>query len=209
MPVLEAISLHSEKDIRQSTVLDLDTRTVRQLWPRAIQGTERALNYLVERCGVQSRDWLPYREMLISLSSLAIDIDPNSYQSVFWSRSFSLAYDVAANTRIVTDYTRLVSAIENSAIIEAPPASATALLTATRRTQRPLCAAFLCALSAHGATDLLGAESNGLVMAPPLDEASIKLSRDGQLVVSVFPRHYSERYAQEGMSRRFISAFWA
>jgi hypothetical protein len=98
----------------------------------------------------------------------------------------------------VTDYARLLNAIEKNTMIEAPPASSTTLLTATRRTQRALWAAFLCALSAHGATDLLGMGSDGLVMAPPADEASSKPVREDQLIVSVFPRHYSERYALEG-----------
>lgn len=162
MPILQTIALSERNDVRQSAVLKLAPESVRNGWEAAVTGMEQALNFLINECGVAYSDWLPYNVLAVALASFASRYDlaehSNALRRWFWSRSFSLFYDAAANTRVVADYRVLMANASDGLELTVPPVSERILLSATRKSHRALWAAFLCALQANGARDLLGYE---------------------------------------------------
>ena len=187
MPVLQTIALAEVKNIRESAVLELPQTLVRNRWEAAADATEEALEFLLTSCGVLRPDWLPYRGMLLPLAALALDHDLVDHEAVlrkwFWSRSFALAFDAAANTRLVADYLALKRSIEEGDDISVAPASADTLLNASRRRQGAIWRAFLCVLGAHRARDLSGDDLG-------FEEAAQQLQIVGSqiAVASVLPR---------------------
>jgi Protein of unknown function DUF262 len=160
MPVLQTMALAYHADVRQSAVLALPPRLVRERWEASLAAVNDALDFVVAECGVLEREWLPYRAMLLPLATIALDEDLADHSELlrkwFWSRSFSLAYDAAANTRVVADHKLLANAIEHGRTIRSPAASAAVLFEATRRRQAPIWRAFLCALAFRDARDMTG-----------------------------------------------------
>ena len=205
MPVLEAISLNTQHDVGQKAVLDMPAELVHREWDGAIHGVHAALEHFFKDLGVRANDWIPYGVMLVALSALATDEllakNASLVNSWFWSRGFGQAFDSAANTRIVADYDRLVSASRKGQNILPPvvPIKASALLEATRRGQRAIWAMFMCALAANGALDpvtlhpVYGDLSDG---GFPGDEPIA-----GKMITSLFGRQYS---ADEGLHQRVL-----
>ncbi len=112
LPILEAIALRHEHDVRRSVILDLRPDLVRTEWDRFIIRARDAVTALATTYGVRNPDWLPYGVMLVGLISLVVSgTDPSSavVKSWFWDRAFGLGYDAAANTRIVADYSLLAT----------------------------------------------------------------------------------------------------
>lgn len=187
MPVLQTIALAEVKNVRESAVLELPQSHVRNQWEAAADATEEALEFLLTRCGVLRRDWLPYRGMILPLAAIALEHDLDDHAELlrkwFWSRSFALAFDAAANTRLVSDYLDLLNAMEGNEELPVAPASADTLLTGSKRRQGALWRAFLCVLGARSALDVTGADLG-------FDEAKENLQTVGSQVViaSVLPR---------------------
>jgi hypothetical protein len=90
--------------------------------------------------------------MMIPLSALAFDtkLDPHDtlLKQWFWSKSFTQAYDAAANTRLVSDYKELSITIKGDDAFSPETIDAGLLLAATRKSSKAVWAAFLCALCA-------------------------------------------------------------
>jgi hypothetical protein len=187
MPVLQTIALAEVQNIRESAVLELPQTLVRNKWESAVEASEEALEFLLSSCGVLRPEWLPYRGMLLPLAALALEHDLDDYEPLlqkwFWSRSFALAFDAAANTRLVADYLTLKRSIEDSEELPVAPASADTLLNASRRRQGAIWRAFLCVLGAHRARDLSGDDLG-------FDDAAEHLQTVGSqiAVASVLPR---------------------
>jgi len=160
LPVLQTLALMYSSNVRQGAVLSLPKQLVHEKWDEAVSATERALDFLVRHCGVVDPAWLPYRAMILLLSAVALDrdleTDPELLQRWFFSRSYSLAYDVASNTRVVSDLQEVERALEGEAPLSIPSASRSVLMEATRRGQTAVWRAFLCTLVHHGARDLTG-----------------------------------------------------
>ena len=160
MPVLQAIALEQVQSVRETAVLDLPQTTVRAQWEKSIDAVEDALEFLLAHCGVVRKEWLPYRAMILPLAGLAFEYDLDNHESLlrkwFWSRSFSLAFDAAANTRVVSEYSMLRDAIETGDDIPVPAASAETLLGASKRRQGAIWRAFLCALATRASRDISG-----------------------------------------------------
>lgn len=155
MPVLQAISLRRQGNVRQDAVLSLRDQ-VREDWDRAIGGAEAASVFLAG-CGLDDPAWLPYGVQLVGLTALGIDLEIDDrlplLERWFWARSFGQGFDVAANTRIVTDFRRLR---ENDLDLDSVVIDAQAISTATRQSARAIWGATLCLLTAKGGTDVLG-----------------------------------------------------
>jgi hypothetical protein len=168
MPILQTIALKNQRDVRQSAVLNLQPEIIREQWDGAAAAVQDALEVLVGECGVARPEWLPYRGMILPLAGLAYSHDlghcTDLIRKWFFSRSFSLAFDAAANTRLVADFQLLESALRGESELGVQPASATVLLEATRRRQAPIWRAFLCLLARRDARDLTG-ETLGLADA--------------------------------------------
>ena len=105
-------------------------------WDATITATEETLTFLRRECGVLDRTWLPYKGMLVPLIRLALDVSLADHFTVlrkwFFSRTFSLEFEVAANTRLVRDYGVLNDAVSSGTIVT-DAASGRAIMTATRR----------------------------------------------------------------------------
>jgi hypothetical protein len=159
MPVLQVIALRYQENLRESAVLNMPEALVREQWEGAVSATQSALEFLVADCGVVRSDWLPYGGMLLPLAALAADEDLEKHRRLlrkwFFSRAFSLAFDAAANTRLVADYRLMRDAARREGDIEARPASAETLLGASRRRQGAIWRGFMCALAVLNARDLI------------------------------------------------------
>ncbi|QVG65556.1 DUF262 domain-containing protein [Curtobacterium flaccumfaciens pv. flaccumfaciens] len=179
LPVIQAIALNLEEDVRQPALLDLKAREIRDTWDTATQAMEAAVLKLRE-IGVPDPGWMPYRGLLLPLADRAMRWGASSLQDEgqlatwFWARSFGMDYGVASSTRIALD-SRLLSD-------EAPDWSTASfaidrrlLRNATRRQQSALWAAFTSMLASHRPRDLL----TGEIIEDPAADA---------VVVSLFPR---------------------
>jgi hypothetical protein len=186
MPVLQTIALRYEQNVRQRAVLELSRQLIRERWDDTIDAVGEALRFLLTRCGVSKAEWLPYRIMILPLAALAFDYNLEDHVKTlrqwFWSRTFALAYDAAANTRIVADYNMLRGVIAEGQQLDVTPASGATLYEATRRRQGPAWRGFMCVLADRDARDVTGPSLN-------LRETADRLQLLGNqiLPVAVFP----------------------
>jgi hypothetical protein len=164
MPVLQAIALRRVGDVRQDAVLSMRDQ-VRDDWSAAIDGAEAAARFLIE-CGLDDPAWLPYGVQMVALTALGlesgIDDKDATLKRWFWARSFGQGFDVAANTRIVTDYRRLLA---NELDLDSVVVDGQAIATATRQSARAIWGATLCLLTVRGGTDLLGLDPDRQLIA--------------------------------------------
>lgn len=173
MPVLQVIALRYQRNIRETAVLNLAQPLVREEWQRAVVSLDDALTFLVRHCGVARPEWLPYRGMLIPLAAIAYEYRLDEHQDVlrkwFMSRAFGLAFDAAANTRLVSEYLALLEVLGGQRELHVPPASYSALYEASRRRQGPIWRAFLCLLVQRDAHDLDGTSLGLRISAESLE----------------------------------------
>lgn len=183
MPLLQTIALRFKDDIRQSAVLRLHKRTVYQDWDRAASGLEDALSFLRKNCGVEGADLIPYRSMIILFAAVATEQDLYKHrallQQFFWSKSFAQAYDVAANTKVVSDYEALLDHLKELQALPLPAIDPTELYFAARRSHKAIWAAFVCALAV--------ADPDGLFVGL-VGEEEPRQGRRTKREVSVLPR---------------------
>lgn len=112
LPILQSIALMHSMNLRQSAVLNLSAFTVRGYWDEAVDGMSRAVAYLRDSCGVLSPELQPYPNMLPVIAAvLAGRSDQGLHPTLdrwFWTSIFSGAFEVAANTRLVTHFRKIV-----------------------------------------------------------------------------------------------------
>jgi hypothetical protein len=187
MPVLQSIAMHYVRNVRESAVLALPQPLVREHWEAAVDAVDAALSFLFSRCGVVRQDWLPYQGMILPLAALSFDVDLEDHEHLlrkwFWSRSFGVSYDAAANTRLVADFDALRRAISEEEPLEIPPASYTTLFESSRRRARAVWRAFLCLLAYRDAHDLDGQPLGFAEAARDLEPIS-----EDVVVAPLFPR---------------------
>jgi len=158
LPLLEAIALRSQRNVRRSAVIRLPATEVREQWPLVVAAMRTVLVSLTSRFGVLSRAWLPYDAYLVVLTAFAMDSEFEQHehliQSWFWSRSFGSAFEAGVNTAIVREYQALVAAGRGTPLppIECAPVSE--LLVATKGSESQLYRAFLCAMVTDDPIDL-------------------------------------------------------
>jgi hypothetical protein len=165
LPVLQVVALRAVRNVRRSAVLDLDRREVHREWGRAAEGVAEAAGFLQGQCGVNESTFLPYNSLLLLFSALAADYQLNDHaelvKRVFWSKSFAQSYDVAANTRLVSDYADLKRCFETGSDLALPAVDREQLYRSSRRTHRAIWAAFTSLLEVRQPqgflSDLLGA----------------------------------------------------
>ncbi len=176
LPVLQAIALRRDKNVRQEAVLEIPKEAIHDRWEAGVNGMESAIRFLVEECGVIRREWLPYPSQLVILAALAVDFELNSHKDAlrtwFFSRAFSLRFDAAANTRAVSEYEALGEALGSGLTLPVEPVNRDILLGATRRKQGALWKVFICLLAAHQARDPLV----GALDLDPWNEAVVPVS---------------------------------
>jgi hypothetical protein len=160
MPLLRAIALRREPgDVRQGAVLALPPELITSEWRGAVEATGRVLRFFSRRCGALEAAWLPYRAMLVIMIAFAMSRDLEQHRSLlerwFWTRSFSLRFEVAANTRTVEEYGVLNRAIETGNF-PVEPVRESVLVRATRRRFAAAFRATMCLLATHDPVDLAG-----------------------------------------------------
>ena len=162
MPLLQSIALLQVGDLRQSAVLNLETKAVRERWDRVAAAADEAIGFLRVRCGVVRRDFMPYPNMLPPLIALAhegrLTSNSSDVERWFWDASFSGAYDAAANTRLVAHYKDLLA----GNLKGNDERKIVSLNTVTRKSDRALWTAFNCLLVS------MVERSKGAPLAPEL-----------------------------------------
>ena len=102
---------------------------------------------------------VPYRAMLVILIALAMSRDLEQHRSVLerwvWTRSFSLRFEVAANTRTVEEYGILIRGVETGNL-PVEPVRESVLVRATRRRFAAAFRATMCLLATHDPVDIIG-----------------------------------------------------
>jgi hypothetical protein len=165
LAALQILALRYHNDVRDSAVLRLAQPLVKEQWERTIEDLDAALAFVVRHGGVAKPEWLPYRALVTGLAALAntesLEANSDVLAKWYWSRSFGLAFDAAANTRLVAEYAALGRAVRGEEELQVPPASYTAIWEASKRRQGAIWRAFLCVLAHRDAKDLTG-ESLGL-----------------------------------------------
>lgn len=112
MAALQVIAMRVAGDVRQAAVLELSRETVQGEWDASLAGLAKAALYFQEAFGARSKRDLAYESIAILAAALfATGFDDlGDLEPFVWSRSFGRLYDVAANTRVVSDYKRFVRA---------------------------------------------------------------------------------------------------
>lgn len=179
LPVLQAIALIDEEDVRQPAVLGLSPRRVHDAWDKAVVAMNAAVE-AVQSFGVISPEQLPYKAQLLTLAGLAWDRDlaANSaeIERWFWATSLSGAYEVGSSTRVVSDVRELRSWLDGGPALARPHVSFGTLATATRRRYPPLWRTFMAVLSRAGAEELVDDGTRG---ESGLKAVSVSLFRPG------------------------------
>lgn len=111
MPILQSISLLKREDLRQAAVLQVPAQSIRGEWDLVGSAASQAIEFAQTRCGALNKELLPYPNMLPVLIGLAMEgtqitTDYDIYRW-YWLSIFSGAFDVAANTRLVSHYKSL------------------------------------------------------------------------------------------------------
>lgn len=176
MPVIRAIALKNQENVRESAVLDLPGPSVRIDWDSAVEATAKALTLLHDRFGVLEREWLSDM-MLITLAGLAFEFDLADHERLlrrwFLSREYGLAYEVATNTVTVQEYLELRRALRGEVdALRATEVTRRTLQEATRRGQRGIWSAFLALLAMNGTRDALG-DDREIVPFSPLEREPV------------------------------------
>lgn len=166
MPAIRVIALKQRDSVRERDVLGLTGLAVRTDWEAAVAATADALDFLVNHCGVVNPRWLPYGGMVITLASLALEVDLFEHKRLllqwFLSRAFALRYEVAANTVTVEEYHHLRNRVQGRVPVQQVTISTPALREATRKRLGAAWRAFMAALALNGAIDpVTGAALNG------------------------------------------------
>lgn len=158
LPILQAIALVDEQDVRQPAVLGLSQRRVHDAWDKAVSAMDAAIR-IVQSFGAIRPDHLPYKSQLLTLAGLAWDVELSSHSTErerwFWATSLSGAYDVGSSTRVVSDVKELRAWLGDGPEPAKPHVSFETLVSATRRRFPPLWRAFMSLLTRAGATDLV------------------------------------------------------
>lgn len=163
MPIIRAIALKTRDSVREGDVLRLPGLAVRRDWDEAARAMDQVLSFLSERCGVRQPEWLPYGGMLITLAGIAMEENlfahSETIEAWFWTRAFGLKYEGGANTVTVEEYHHLRAVLNGEAELGLTPMYRRTVLEATRKRRSALWRAFMSALSARGARDLVSGES--------------------------------------------------
>lgn len=111
--ILNVIALRNIEDVRQRAILDMPGSAVRDGWRTAAEAMDKAVTFASGQLGVWNPDWLPYKNMLTILAALSYDRelydDSELIEHWFWRTAFERRYDVASNTRAVSDYKALLA----------------------------------------------------------------------------------------------------
>jgi hypothetical protein len=103
------------RGVRRSDVIELPATVVQKDWDAAVRDSARALEFVMEECGVVSPSLLPSRSMLLPLAANISAAKTARHKSLlrtwFWQSSIAQTHSQGANTQVVTDAKRLRSAL--------------------------------------------------------------------------------------------------
>lgn len=173
MPILQAMALLVQGDLRQSAVLSMSKATVQKMWDEVAHSAHDAIKFLTDRCGVLRRDFMPYPNMLPPFIAAAQDgvlaENPALLERWFWYSGFSSQYNAAANTRLVSHFRTL----RDGALPRLWPHNIMVnLLSANRQGERAVWASVVCYLSRLVTYDRAGDELMG-ALRPELEVGSL------------------------------------
>ncbi len=153
------------KGVRESDVIALEPRSVKDSWTEALSAYHSALLFLRDECGVISPALLPATATVLPIANLIshpasqTDHVRGKLKRWFWSSCSLQTYAQGANTQCVRDARQLLAWIRSEG--EEPEAVARFngvdedSLCDARRRNEILLRALLCGIVSRGATDLL------------------------------------------------------
>lgn len=151
LPVLSVIALRQRESIRQSAILDLPGSAIRDGWAEAVENYAAALDFAARNLGILHGDWVPYKPILSVLAALNYDSslvqNGDLIARWYWCTVLGRRYDVASNTRAVSDFTKLASGADP--ILRPPVLVRETMMESTRRQQGALHRAFLTAIASR------------------------------------------------------------
>jgi hypothetical protein len=107
LSTISAISLLLQSDVRRSAVLSLPPKQVSENWPQAVLATRDVAAILLNE-GVRQPELLPYDAIATTMIAAHIAGVPERVLArYFWVSASSLRYEVASNTRILSDFRAL------------------------------------------------------------------------------------------------------
>lgn len=188
LSVLSVIALRNNEDVRQRAVLDMPGSAVRDGWGAAVIAMNHAIGFISSRLGVWNPDWIPYKNVLTIIAALSYDNDLSNYardaEVWFWKTALERRYDVASNTRAVSDYRELLATEEVSTWDKAPVTLVREdMIECNRKQFGTLHRAFICLLARLGPADVVTAES---LTASSLDDGLVP----DVVLASLFPTGY-------------------
>ena len=116
--VLQVVSAIMVKDTRKKSILALDKRQFIEMWPEAVDGIHRAVDYL-KSFGVPVSELLPYQSMLVPLAYFFVKRRRPSammgkrLQDWFWRTSLAGHYSQALDTKLSQDIRRMDDILKN------------------------------------------------------------------------------------------------
>jgi hypothetical protein len=161
MPILQTIGLVHLSNVRQAAVLKLDPKIIQKRWTAAAAAVSEALEFLATQCGVVDPSWLPYRAIVLALAGLSfsnIDLIEHAkpLRQWFWSCCFNMRFEVASNTRVVSDFKELLVVTNGGGKLSPDAPSGATIVEATKKAQGAIWRATLCAIAAQNPRDLGG-----------------------------------------------------
>ncbi len=153
LATISAISLLLQSDVRRSAVLSLPPSRVAENWDRAIVATSDVAKVLLGE-GVRQPDLLPYDAIAIMMITARMyDIPDQVLARYFWMSAAGLRYEVASNTRVVSD---LRSLLDNGLDDLADEWALTpqGIARNTKRSSKALWATLIALLLSNGPLDL-------------------------------------------------------
>jgi hypothetical protein len=166
LPALQVLSLTTARDIRQPAVLQSDPELVRAGFAWACEALATGYDWLMSRCGVRDRGWMPYGVMPVVIGALAGEGSLQSrtpdVERWFWLSILSQRFDVASSTQAAADFAAFVEGRDVSvpSLRDAVFTVAGApLLEATKRKVGAVWRGFACALGTEELLDLRSGDS--------------------------------------------------
>lgn len=214
---LQVISLVHQRDVRQTAVLRLDPDVLRDKWEASTRAVAATVEFLRMRCGVLERRWLPYRAAVLVLAGVALASReqhfPAAAEQWFWATSFGQRFDVAANTRVVSEFTRLQHALAKSDDAPAVEVDLDAVWHGTRRGNSALMRAFTCAVAQQlGEAGLLEPDARPPRVERFLGRSAWSTSDWDERLYDRVLNHVLvpafERYDRDALAPKWVSQQW-
>ncbi len=103
LPVLQAISLTSSGDTRESAVLRLSSAQVAAQWSHATEAASATVDRL-RRLGVLHQSWLPYPAQFVVMAAVGEQVNDATAAGWFWRTTLDARFRTASNSASKSEF---------------------------------------------------------------------------------------------------------